>query len=145
MKKVSEIKVSYSSSGDKKIKVTKSEDVWQVALNHWDLNIIEYQEEVKALLLNRANRVLGIYDVSKGGTASCIVDIKVILTVALKSNSHSVLLIHNHPSGNLKPSESDKSLTQKLKEACKIVDLVLLDHLIITKDSYFSFADNGIL
>jgi DNA repair protein RadC len=143
--KVREIKVSYSKSGVKNVFVNCSKTVYKVAITHWDLGIIEYQEEVKVLLLNRANMVLGIYDVSKGGTASCSVDIKVILAVALKSNAHSIVLLHNHPSGNLKPSESDKRLTEKLKEACKMVDLVLLDHLIISIDNHYSFADNGVI
>lgn len=145
MKKVSEIQVSYSNQGDKRITVKNSETVFEVALAHWDKNIIEYQEEVKLMLLNRANVILGIYDLSKGGVAGCSVDLKIILSIALKSNSSSIVLLHNHPSGKLEPSESDKLLTKKLKEACEIVDLVLLDHLIITKDSFYSFNDNSIL
>jgi len=143
--RVREIKVSYSNSGGKRITVNSSETVFEVALAHWDKNIIEYQEEVKLMLLNRANVVLGIYDLSKGGVSSCSVDLKIILSIALKSNSSSIVLLHNHPSGKLEPSESDKTLTKKLKEACEIVDLVLLDHLIITKDSFYSFNDNNIL
>lgn len=145
MKKVSEIKVSYSSQGDKRIIVKNSETIYEVALSHWDKNIIEFQEEVKLVLLNKANIILGIYDLSKGGISSCIVDLKIILSIALKANSSSIILIHNHPSKNLTPSENDKKLTQKLKKACEIVDLVLLDHLIITKDSFYSFSDEGIL
>lgn len=143
--KVREIKVSYSNQGGKKITVKNSETVFEVALSHWDKNIIEFQEEVKLMLLNRANVILGIYDLSKGGVASCTVDLKIILSVTLKANASSIVLLHNHPSGKLLPSESDKLLTRKLKEACEVVDLVLLDHLIITKDSFYSFNDNNIL
>lgn len=143
--KLSEIKVSYHNLSKDDVTTTNSKDVWKVALLNWDEGLLEYQEEVKALLLNRANKVLGIYDLSRGGTASCIVDLKVILAVALKCNAHSVILIHNHPSGNIKPSEVDKNITKRLKEACSVVDLKLLDHLIISKDAYFSFADDGIL
>lgn len=145
MKKVSEIKVSYSSSSGDNVTVKNSEDVWKVALSHWNMDVIEYQEQVKLVLLNRANKVLGIYHVSKGGTVSSVIDLKVILAIALKCNAHGIILLHNHPSGNLRPSDADKRITEKLKEACKMVDLVLLDHLIITKKSYYSFTDSGIL
>ena len=143
--KVREIQVSYSNQGDKKITVNSSETVFEVALAHWDKNIIEFQEEVKLMLLNRANIILGIYDLSKGGVASCSVDLKIILSVALKGNASSIVLLHNHPSGKLVPSQSDKLLTKKLKEACELVDLTLLDHLIVIKNSFYSFNDNNIL
>jgi len=145
MKKVSEIKISYSCSNRSKVLVKNSQEVWNVAISHWDLNIIEYQEEMKLVLLNRANEVLGIYNLSKGGTTSTIIDIKIILAIALKCNANAIVIIHNHPSGNLKPSEADKKLTGKLRAVCKLVDLKLLDHLIINRDSYYSFADSGIL
>jgi len=145
MMKVAEIQVTYKRKGDEEVKITKSKDAFELMLSNWNKNILQYQEEVKVLLLNRANIVLGIYELSKGGTAGCIVDIKMILSVALKCNAQSIILIHNHPSGNLKPSKADISITNKLKKACEIVDLVLLDHLIITKESFYSFADNNIL
>ena len=97
------------------------------------------------MLLNRANMVLGIFNLSKGGSTSTVVDVKIILSIALKANASSIIIAHNHPSGNLVPSGSDKDITSKLKNACKVVDLDLLDHLIISKAGYFSFADQGIL
>ena len=109
------------------------------------LNIIEFQEEVKMILLNRANVVLGIHELSKGGVSGSIVDIKIVLSVALKCHSTSLVLIHNHPSRNLKPSQADITITKKLKKACKYVDLTLLDHLIISKDGFYSFNDEGML
>ena len=141
--KVSEIKVSYSNQNEEKIKITNSKTAYDVVLSHWNKNTMEYQEEVKFLLLNRANMVLGIHKLSKGGTSGCIVDIKMILAIALKCNAHGIILVHNHPSGNLKPSEADKSLTSKIKKACDMVDVNLLDHLIITKDGYYSFKDES--
>ena len=143
--KVSEIKVSYSNKAGKKIKVNNSDTAWQVALSHWDMSIIEFQEEVKVILLNRANVVLGIYELSKGGSTGSVEDIKIILSVALKTHSSSIIIVHNHPSGNLNPSEADKSLTTRLKKACDVIDLVLLDHLIITKESFYSFKDSNLL
>ena len=141
--KVSEIKVSYSNSNEKKIKITNSEAAYNVVLSHWNLDTLQYQEEVKLLLLNRANMVLGIYELSKGGTTACIVDIKMVLAIALKCNAQGIVVIHNHPSGNLKPSEADNNLTTRLKQACEIVDINMLDHLIISKDGYYSFKDEG--
>jgi DNA repair protein RadC len=142
---VAEIKVFYSSNNLERIKVTNSQILYSLVLKQWNLDIIEYQEEVKIVLLNRAQIVLGIYELSKGGVSGTVVDIKIILGIALKCNASSIVLAHNHPSGNLQPSEPDKSITQKLKEASKMLDLNLLDHLIITKEGYYSFSDNGIL
>lgn len=141
--KVSEIKVSYSNTNRNRIKITKSEDVFDIAKRYWNLETIELQEEAKVLLLNRANIVIGIYNLSTGGITACIVDIKLILSVALKAVASSIILIHNHPSGNLKPSRADIDITKKLKDATKLLDLDLLDHVIITKEDFYSFSDNG--
>lgn len=97
------------------------------------------------ILLNRANRVLGIVPISVGGTAGTVADPKVIFVSALKCNASSVILCHNHPSGNLKPSQADIELTRKLKAAGQFLDLPVLDHIILTKDAYFSFADEGMM
>lgn len=142
---VAEIKVSYSNNSIERIKVTNSQTLYNLILRQWDLDLIEFQEEVKIVLLNRANIVLGIYEMSRGGTSGTIVDIKIVLGIALKCNASSIVITHNHPSGSLEPSSSDKETTKKLKEACKILDLNLLDHLIITSEGYFSFSDNNIL
>lgn len=143
--KVAEIKVSYSNRNKDKVKITSSQSVYNLAINHWDLNIIEFQEEVKVILLNRANVVLGVYEMSKGGISGTVVDIRIILAVALKTNASGIILIHNHPSGNLEPSVVDKQITNRLKEACKLLDIALLDHVIISPLTYFSFSDRGIL
>ncbi|RXJ52635.1 JAB domain-containing protein [Gelidibacter gilvus] len=143
--KVSEIRVSYSNENPVKVKIQDSNSVYELVKYHWDYNLIELQEEVKVVLLNRANVVIGIYELSRGGLTASVVDIKLILSVALKALASSIVLIHNHPSGNLKASEADKSITTKLKQACDIVDISLLDHLIISKDGYLSFKDEGLL
>lgn len=141
--KVSEIKVSYSNKNLSRVKVTNSKIIYDLVINQWDSGTIEYQEEVKIILLNRSNIALGIYEMSKGGITGTVVDIRVILGVALKCGATSVIMIHNHPSGKLIASEADKTITKKLKQACKLLDIDLLDHLIISKDGYYSFADNG--
>ena len=89
--------------------------------------------------------MLGIYNVSKGGISSTIVEIRHILYIALKTNSTGIILAHNHPSGNLKPSSTDINLTRKIKNACELMDLNLTDHIILTKDNYYSFMEGGLL
>lgn len=142
---LAEIKVSYINQSPNRQKVVHSKAIYEAILPVWNLETIEYVEEAKIILLNRANEILGVYELSKGGVSGTVVDIRIILGVALKCNASSVVLIHNHPSGNLQPSESDKGITTKLGDACKLLDLVLLDHLIIYKDNYYSFADDGLL
>ena len=143
--KISEISVTYSSSKQKKQKVNNSRDSYEILLDTWDKNIIELQEEFKILLLNRSNTVLGVYPMSKGGISGTVVDAKLVFSVALKCNASSIIISHNHPSGNLTPSEGDKRITQKLIKAGKYLDIVLLDHLIITKDGFYSFSDSGLI
>jgi DNA repair protein RadC len=142
--KISEISVSYLGSKEKKLKVTNSKDSFEILLDSWDKNIIELQEEFKMLLLNRGNQVLGVYSMSKGGVSGTIVDAKLVFSVALKCNASSIIIAHNHPSGSLTPSEADKRLTQKLKKASQYLDIVLLDHIIVTKEDFYSFSDNGL-
>jgi DNA repair protein RadC len=142
---IKEIKLSYSKNGIENIKITDSNSAYQILLDNWDMDTIELQEEFKVLLLNRANIVLGIYNLSKGGVSGTIVDIKLLLAAVIKANASSIVVAHNHPSGNLKPSVSDKRLTKKIKEGAKLLDIELLDHLIVTKLSYYSFSDDGLL
>jgi len=113
---ISEIKISYSNPLLDKVKVTESEDAYRILFAGWDKDLLELQEEFKVLLLNNANQVLGVYPLSKGGTGSTVVDSKLLFSVVLKCNAAGIILAHNHPSGNLKPSQSDISLTSKIKE-----------------------------
>ena len=97
------------------------------------------------MLLNRANKVLGIYEVSTGGMTGTVADPKLIFVAALKAGACNIMLVHNHPSGNLKPSKQDEQLTYKIKEGGKLLDIVLLDHLIISNEGYFSMQDEGLI
>ncbi len=142
---ISEISVSYSSNKNDKLKISSSKQSYDVLMSCWSKSTIELQEEVKVLILNRANQILGIYPLSKGGVSGTVVDAKLVFSVALKCNASSIILAHNHPSGNVNPSEADKNLTDKLKLAGQYLDIVLLDHLIVTKDDFYSFSDNGLL
>ena len=142
---VAEIKVFYSANLVDKVKLTSCTEVFQFILSKWDLDIIEFQEECKIILVNRANFVLGIYELSKGGITGTVVDIRVILSVALKCNASGIILVHNHPSGNMKPSEADKTITKKLKKACELLEISLIDHLIISRNSYYSFKQDSLI
>lgn len=145
MNLISEIEVSYNPHRIADYKISNSSKTYELMLSQWNWKEIEMLEEVKVIFLNRNNIVIGIYNLAKGGISQCTVDIRIILAVALKSLSTSIILVHNHPSGNLQPSESDKEITKNLKEAGKLVQIALIDHLIITKENYYSFADEGIL
>ncbi|MCB0539606.1 MAG: JAB domain-containing protein [Bacteroidetes bacterium] len=145
--KISEITVSYQSSIPKaeRVQISNSKTAYEAFVTNWDQNIIELQEEFKALFLNRNNEVLGTYSLARGGISSIIVDVRIIFATALKCAASSIIVAHNHPSMNLTPSEADKEITRKLKEGGKLLDIKVLDHLIVTNESYYSFADEGIL
>jgi DNA repair protein RadC len=89
--------------------------------------------------MNKGNFVLGIYEASKGGIDSSVVDIRIILSVAPKCHATQLILVHNHPSGNLNPSSADEKITENLRKACKLLNISFLDHLIITRNDYYSF------
>ena len=141
--KVAEVEVSYKSNYNitERPKINSSQDAYRLLKQHWHLGRIELLEEFKVILLNTSNRVLGIVDISVGGVSGTLVDPRIIFAVALKTNSSKLILSHNHPSGNLTPSEADKRLTQKLKEGGKLLDIEVCDHIIVTNHNYFSFAD----
>lgn len=144
---IAEIRVSYSSKipASNRPKVTSSNDAYEIFLAKWKKSRIGYVEEFKAMILNRANRVLGIIHISQGGISGCVADPKVIYGAALKTSGSGLIVAHNHPSENLTPSSADINLTRKLKEGGQFLDLPLLDHLIMTKSGYYSFADEGML
>jgi DNA repair protein RadC len=102
-------------------------------------------EEFWVMVLNRANRMVRKKRVSEGGVSGTVADPKIIFKLAVDELASGIIVVHNHPSGNLKPSESDINLTKKLKEAGKVLEIALLDHLIIAHDRYFSFADEGLI
>lgn len=95
--------------------------------------------------MNNAHKLLGIYEISSEGIAGTVVDLRLIFSVALKANATSLMMIHNHSSGNLTASEADKQITRNVKEAGRLLDITLLDSLIISPESYYSFADEGAL
>ena len=145
--KVAEVTLSYKTKvkASDRPQITSSQDVHRLLKINWNYEIIEFIEEFKILLLNRANRVLAIVPISVGGTSGTIADPKVIFVAALKMNAASIIAVHNHPSGNLKASHADLELTKKLKAAGKLLDLEVLDHIILAKDGYISMAEEGLM
>lgn len=143
----SEIQLSYCCKVKPSLrpKINGSKDARQVFVQAWDNSKIEFVEQFKAMFLNRANKVLGILEVSTGGISGTVADPRLIFVAAIKANASGIILAHNHPSGNLSPSQADISLTNKIREAGKFLEISLLDHLIVTAEGYYSFADEGLL
>ena len=141
---IAEINVSYSTNSQTKPKISSSLIAYEILKSCWSSATMELQEEFKVLLLNRANEVLGIYSLSKGGNSGTVVDLKLLFGVALKANASGILISHNHPSGNLTPSSADKQITRKIKEASEILEIAFIDHIIISHLGYYSFIENGI-
>lgn len=146
--KVNEISIRYL--GNFKInqapKITSSANAANLFFDSWNKDHIGLHECFKVLLLNNANRVKGIFELSSGGITGTLVDTRILFSVVLKSLSVNIILCHNHPSGTLKPSDADKKITHKISNAAAFFDINILDHLILSPDgSYYSFADEGIL
>lgn len=106
---------------------------------------IEIFESAFVLLLNRASKTIAYAKISQGGVTGTVIDPKIVLKYAIDSLASGIILAHNHPSGNLSPSKSDIDITVKIREAAKLCDIILSDHIILTADSYYSLADNGLL
>lgn len=145
--KVAEIKVSYRPDYNinDRPKITSSRQTYCLLKEHWDMGKINFLEEFKVILLNRCNRVLGIVDISMGGVSGTYVDPKLVFATALKAKTSSLILAHNHPRGGTRPSEADIKLTKRLTECGKLLDIIVFDHIIISEDGYYSFADDGMI
>lgn len=142
---IAEVRLIYSNrvSASDRPQVRSSVDALKLFRESWDKETIELYEECKLMLLNRANKVLGIAQISQGGISGTVTDVRIVLQYALKANASAIVLCHNHPSGNLQPSDADLKITSKLKEAAMIHEINFLDHLIITAGSFYSMADMG--
>ena len=129
---------------DDSVKIVSSRDAYKVFTNIWSkqLNI---REEMYVLYLNQKNAVLGYHILSMGGITGTVADKRLLFAVALSSLATSVIIAHNHPSGQINPSQSDIELTKEIKKTGEIMNITLLDHLIIGGDSYYSFADEAML
>ena len=142
---IAEVTISYKYgkiTADRN-KITSSKDAFLIAREACK-DHIEHFEGFYVMILNNANEVLGITKISQGGITGTMVDIRILFQNIIKANATSFIMFHNHPSGTLRPSEADKRLTTKIKTAAETLDLKVLDHIIVTSESYFSFADEGI-
>lgn len=144
---VSEVELIYKTNikPSERIKIEDSKKVYEVLKTVYDYNKIEHKESFYAMYLNRANKILAVILISEGGTSACLVDVKLIFQAALKLNASGIILSHNHPSGQLQPSSADIQITNKVKEAAKLLEMQVIEHIIVTPedDKYYSFADNG--
>jgi DNA repair protein RadC len=144
---VAEVELVYHSKvkAADRPKVCSTAEAYKILLNHWNKDTIGLLEEFKVMLLNNRLGLLGIYDLSKGGFSATYVDPRLIYAAALKAAASSIILAHNHPSGELRPSGADEDLTRKIAAGCNLLDIKVNDHLIITPEMYFSFANEGLL
>jgi DNA repair protein RadC len=126
-------------------KILGSDDANKIFRNIWGKDTIKAYEQCYVLYLNKANKVIGYYHHSAGGIDGTVMDIEMISGMAVKSLSKGVMIAHNHPSGNTTPSDSDKNITKQLYQALKLFNITLLDSIILTEDSYLSFANEGLL
>lgn len=143
--KVSEIQLTYRNTSIDEVYIKSQKEAYKCLKSNWDYSTIELQEYAKVIYLNRANRVLGIQNLSIGSTSGTSIDVKLILATAIKSNASGIILAHNHPSGTLKPSKADINITERLAKAAKLFEISLLDHIIITKNTYVSMEAEGLL
>ena len=142
---ISEVQISYSSiiKARDRMKVTGSSDSYNAFKLFWPA--YDHIEFMYMIMLNRQNQILGYHQLSKGGMTGTVIDIRVVFQVALKACATSIIIAHNHPSGNLEVSTADRQITQNVKQAGLILEIPLLDHLILSSEGYYSMADEGIL
>ena len=148
MFQVSEVEVSYKCKTPANLRpqISSSRDAYNVFASLWDDGQIEMREEFKVLFLNKANKVTGFYNLSSGGLSGTVVDMKILFAVAVKSLAPGIIIAHNHPSGNLQPSQADIDMTSRIKKAGILLDIAVLDHIILSPDgNYYSFADEGMI
>ena len=142
---VSEVELTYKNNVpyNQRQKISNSQGAYEILTNLFPESTMDYRETFIVLYLNRANQVLGYSVISQGGTSNTTVDIKMVIQTALLANASCIMLAHNHPSGNLRPSSDDNRITNRIIEAARLFDITVLDHIIITNESYYSFTDNG--
>lgn len=140
---VGELTIKYQERCRKEISITNSGQVAALVRQSIDVDQIQIQEHFYAIYLNQCKNVLGFKTICAGGLSSCPVNIQLILAIGLILNASDVILCHNHPSGNIMPSDADLGLTWNLKAAARLVGISLIDHIIITKNFHYSMCDNG--
>ena len=137
------LSVKETNASFKKAKIESSKNAYNYIKRFWG-DDIELFESFFILLLNRSNNTIGYAKISQGGITGTVVDKKIIAKYAIDTLASGIILAHNHPSGNIEPSNSDIKITNEIKEVLNIIDVTLLDHIILTKDTFTSFADDGL-
>ena len=140
-----EITLKYKTGNYKKTKISTSLDAFQVLLELYDDDTVDYKETAYALFLNKANNTIGWMKISEGGTSSTIIDQKIIFATALKCNASSIILSHNHPSGQLRASDEDRKMTERIVSIGFILGIEVLDHVIVCRSGYYSMSDEGLM
>jgi len=148
-KTVSEVQLTYKNKLkiSERTTVNSSQTCYEIFMQIYDADTIDLYETSKILLLNHANHLLGFMEISKGGASGTAIDIRLILQSALLLNASKIVLCHNHPSGDTMPSTEDIIATNRIKKACDLMDIQLLDHIIISAsaEDYFSFSKEDLL
>jgi len=142
MKTVKKFELKVNQTEFEQIKITKSEDAANFIKQFYS-DDIEIYESFFILLMNRSNKIIGYAKISQGGIIGTYVDKKIVLKYVIDSLASGLIIAHNHPSGVLRPSDEDIKITKQIAELCKLLETTLLDHVILTADSFYSFADNG--
>ena len=140
---VGEVELTYKSTSKSRSKIYSSEDAYRYLLPTYKEGTICYKEYFKVLFLNQSSQILGYTLISEGGITETCADVRVILQAALLTNSVTIILAHNHPSGSMKPSRQDMEITKQVKDAAQLMRIKVLDHIILTDTGYYSFADEG--
>jgi DNA repair protein RadC len=141
-----EVSYKYKSSLNQRPKLSSPNEVFDFAKYLFHEERLGLQEQFIVIYLNKSNRVIGSCNLFTGSISACVVDMKLILAIGLKLMANGVILLHNHPSGNIKPSQQDLSLTTKIKNALELLDMTLIDHLIVSPDQRFTaFTQEGYL
>ena len=140
-----EFKISLKKKGSfgEMFPIRDSESAADLCRKCFEADLIDWREEFIVIALNRANKVLGFYKISSGGVGGTVCDPKIVFQFALLSNASRLVLSHNHPSGNLQPSEGDREITRKIVKGGEMLDIQILDHIIVTSEGYTSFCDEG--
>ena len=144
---VEEVELVYRTKvkASQRPKIASVKALYELLLEGWNKDKIDLLEEFKVVYMNNAHKVLSVSTLSQGGVSATVADPKIIFATALKRNASVIALAHNHPSGNIKPSRHDEAMTSKLKQGAAFLDITILDHIIISSEGYFSFADEGLL
>lgn len=145
--KITEIELVYHDRkpASERPKITSSEDAYKMLIDTWDMNKLELQEQFRVLLVDRANKCIGISTLATGGIADCMVDLKLVFALALKAKASGIILAHNHPSDNPKFSEADCRLTKQFQQVGALLQINILDHILVTKSTHTSMSEKGLM